>query len=232
VIDQRLQRVALSARVSTRNKSQDPEVQLVPMREYAARRGWAVVDEYVDYAQAADFTRRKRWRELLADTRHRRIDLVAVWKLDRAWRSTIECLNTLKEWEARSVGFVCVSQPELDTTTPIGRLLMTVLAALAEFERDLIRERVLEGLENARRKGSRLGRPSVLARPGFEGRWLEARMLLVDQQIGKREAARPLKVGAGTLERLLAAQPEVQLLATAEEALVKSVRGVPKTLPR
>jgi DNA invertase Pin-like site-specific DNA recombinase len=109
---------------------------------------------------------------------------------------------------------------------------MTVLAAVAEFERDLIRERVLEGLENAGREGSRLGRPSVLARPGFEGRWLEARMLLVDQQIGKREAARRLKVGAGTLERLLAAQPEVQLLATAEEALVKSVRGVPKTLPR
>jgi DNA invertase Pin-like site-specific DNA recombinase len=96
VIDQRL-RVALSARVSTRDKSQDPELQLVPMREYAARLGWAVVAEYVDYARAADFTGRKRWRELLADTRHRRIDLVAVWKLDRAWRSTIECLNTLKE---------------------------------------------------------------------------------------------------------------------------------------
>ena len=96
------------------------------MREYAARLGWAVVAEYVDYARAADFTGRKRWRELLADTRHRRIDLVAVWKLDRAWRSTIECLNTLKEWEARGVGFVCVSQPELDTTTPIGRLLMIV----------------------------------------------------------------------------------------------------------
>jgi DNA invertase Pin-like site-specific DNA recombinase len=222
VIDQRL-RVALSARVSTRDKSQDPELQLVPMREYAARLGWAVVAEYVDYARAADFTGRKRWRELLADTRHRRIDLVAVWKLDRAWRSTIECLNTLREWEARGVGFVCVSQPELDTTTPIGRLLMTVLAAVAEFERDLTRERVLEGLENARRKGSRLGRPSVLARAGFEERWQEARRLLGDQQIGKREAARRLKVGAGTLDRLLAA---------AEEARVTSVQRVPKTLPR
>src|SRR5437899_4371534 len=114
------------------------------MREFSARRGWVVVDEYVDYARAADFTRRKRWRDLLADTRHRRVDLVAVWKLDRAWRSTIECLNTLKDWEARGVGFVCVSQPELDTTTPIGRLLMTVLASVAEFERDLIRERMLK----------------------------------------------------------------------------------------
>jgi DNA invertase Pin-like site-specific DNA recombinase len=202
------------------------------MREYAARRGWKVVGEYVDYAGAADFVRRKRWKQLLADARHRRIELVAVWKLDRAWRSTIECLNTLNEWEARGVGFACVSQPELDTTTPIGRLLMTVLAAVAEFERDLIRERVLEGLENARRKGSRLGRPSVLARPGFGERWLEARALLVDQRIGKRAAARQLKVGAGTLERLLATEPDLQRLAAAAEALVKPAQGVRKTLPR
>ncbi|MBJ7596878.1 recombinase family protein [Candidatus Nephthysia bennettiae] len=176
MIERRL-RVGLAARVSTRDKNQDPEVQLVPMREYLARRGWDVGGEYVDYARAADFTRRQRWKQLLADARHRRVDLVAVWKLDRAWRSTIDCLNALKDWEARGIGFICVSQPELDTTTPIGRLLMTVLAAVAEFERDLIRERVLEGLENARRKGARLGRPSVLARAGFEKRWLEVRLM-------------------------------------------------------
>jgi hypothetical protein len=133
----------------------------------------------VDYARAADFTRRKRWRELLADTRHRRIDLVAV----------------------------------------------------AEFERDLIRERVVEGLENALRKGSRLGRPRVLARPGFEERWLEARVLLVDQQIGKREAARQLKVGARTLDPILAAEPDLQLLAATDEALVQSVQNTGATSP-
>jgi DNA invertase Pin-like site-specific DNA recombinase len=234
VIQQQPPHVALAARVSTRDKNQDPEVQLVPMREYAARRQWEVVGEYVDYARAADFTRRLRWRQLLMDTRHRRVDLVAVWKLDRAWRSTIDCLNTLKDWEARGVGFVCVSQPELDTTTPIGRLLITVLAAVAEFERDLIRDRVLEGLENARRKGTRLGRPGALARPGFEKRWLEVRMLLTDRQIGKREAARRLEVGAGTVARLLAAEPGPELLAGAAEPLAKAVqgnRGVPKTLP-
>jgi DNA invertase Pin-like site-specific DNA recombinase len=200
-------RVALAARVSTRDKNQDPEVQLVPMREYSRGRGWDVVGEYVDYARAADFTRRKCWEQPLADARHGRADLVAVWRLDRAWRSSIDCLNTLKDWEARGVGFICVSQPELDTTTPIGRLLMTLLAAVAEFERDLIRERVLEGLENARRKGTRLGRPGALARPGFEKRWLEVRMLLTDRQIGQREAARRLEIGAGTLARLLAAEP-------------------------
>ena len=84
---------------------------------------------------------------------------------------------------------------------------------------------MLEGLENARRKGSRLGRPNVLARPGFEERWLKARMRLVDQQIGKREAARQLKVGAETLDRLLATEPDLQLLAAADEALVKSAPG-------
>jgi DNA invertase Pin-like site-specific DNA recombinase len=117
------------------------------------------------------------------------------------------------------------------TTKPTPRASQSVLAAVAKFERDLIRERVLEGLENARRKGSRLGRPSVLARPGFEERWLEARKLLGDQQIGKREAARVLKIGAGTLERLLAAEPDFKLLAAADETLVKSVQSVPKTLP-
>ncbi len=105
---------------------------------------------------------------------------------------------------------------------------MTVLAAVAEFERDLISERVMEGLDNARRKGSHLGRPRVLSRPGFEEQWLKVRMLLVDQQIGKREAARRLKIGAGTLARLLESEPDLELLAAAEDALAGAVgaRGV------
>jgi DNA invertase Pin-like site-specific DNA recombinase len=198
-------RAALAARVSTRDKHQDPEIQLVPMREYAAARGWTVAGEYVDLASASDFVRRREWKRLLEDVRRRRVDLVAVWKLDRAFRSAIECLNTLEDWRARGVHFVCVSQPEIDTTTPIGRLLLTVLAAVAEFERDLIRERVNDGLANARRKGVRIGRPSVLeARdPAFEQRWHEVRALLLHGHVGKREAARRLRIGAGTLQRLL-----------------------------
>ena len=196
-------RAALAARVSTRDKQQDPELQLVPMRAFAVARGWTLAGEYVDQASASDFVRRREWKRLLDDVRRRRVDLVAVWKLDRAFRSTIECLNTLEDWRARGVHFVCVSQPEIDTTTPIGRLLLTVLAAVAEFERDLIRERVTEGLANARRKGARLGRPSVLARPGFAARWEAVRAQLARGEMSKRQAARRLGIGAGTLERLL-----------------------------
>ncbi len=196
-------RAALAARVSTRDKHQDPELQLVPMRDFAAARGWTVVNEYVDLASASDFVRRTEWKRLLGDARRRRVDLVAVWKLDRAFRSAIECLNTLADWQARGVDFVCVSQPEIDTTTPIGKLLLTVLAAVAEFERDLIRERVTEGLANARRKGVRIGRPPALERPGFAELWAGVHEQLLAGEVGKREAARRLEIGAGTLERLL-----------------------------
>ncbi len=199
-----MMRAALAARVSTRDKQQDPEIQLVPLREFAAARGWSVVDEYVDHSSASDFVRRTEWRRLQEDARRRHVDLVAVWKLDRAFRSAIECLNTLADWQARGLHFVCVSQPEIDTTTPIGRLLLTVLAAVAEFEKDLIRERVADGLANARRKGTRIGRPPALDRPGFADQWMSVRAQLLGGEIGKREAARRLAIGAGTLERLLA----------------------------
>ncbi len=198
-----MMRAALTARVSTRDKHQDPEIQLVPMREFAAARGWTVVGEYLDHASASDFARRSEWKRLQEDARRRRVDLVAVWKLDRAFRSAIECLSTLEDWRARGVHFVCVSQPEIDTTTPIGRLLLTVLAAVAEFERDLIRERVNDGIANARRKGARIGRPPAIERPGFAKRWEAVQAQLLGGEIGKREAARRLAIGAGTLERLL-----------------------------
>ena len=197
-------RVGLYARVSTRDRHQDPELQLVPMREYGIARGWRAI-EFVDRAGASDFVRRTAWTQLLEEARRRRLDVVAVWKLDGGFRSTIECVRTLEDWQHRGVAFVCVSQPEIDTTTPIGRLLLAVLAAVSEFERDLIRERVCEGLANARRKGARIGRPSVLEARGpvFERRWREVREALLQERIGKREAARQLGIGAGTLQRLL-----------------------------
>lgn len=225
-------RAALAARVSTRDKNQDPEIQLAPMREFAAARGWIVIDEYVDLASASDFVRRTAWKRLQEDARRRRVDLIAVWKLDRAFRSAIECLNTLEDWRARGLHFVCVSQPEIDTTTPIGRLLLTVLAAVAEFERDLIRERVNDGLANARRKGVRIGRPPALERPGFAERWDQVRAHLIAGDISKRAAAQQLRIGAGTLERLLGASnaaspaPAVVDLRTPREMVTLSDSGM------
>lgn len=196
-------RVALYARVSTRDRDQDPELQLQPMREYAAARGWQVA-EYVDQASAADMAGRRGWAQLLEDVRRRRVDHVMAWKLDRPFRSTLHCLRSLEELEHRGVGFSCLTQ-DIDTTSPTGRLLLTILAAVAEFERGLISERVREGMSNARRKGARIGRPSAADRPHVARLLPGVRAQLEAGQVSKRAAARQLKVGTATLERLLGA---------------------------
>lgn len=193
--------VALYARVSTRDRLQDPEVQLAPLREYAAKRGWHVI-EYVDEASAADLLHRSEWAHLLRDVRDRRVDHVLAWKLDRCFRSALHCLRTLEEWEHYGVGFSCLTQ-EIDTTSPTGRLLLTVLAAVAEFERGLISERVREGMNNARRNGRYLGRPKAVDRPHVTKHLPLVLADLDEATISKREACRRLKIGMPTLNRIL-----------------------------
>lgn len=195
--------MALYARVSTRDKDQDPELQLHPLREYAAARGWPATG-YVDRAAAGDLAGRAAWARLLEDVRRRRLDHVLVWKLDRAFRSTLHCLRTLEELEHRGVGFSCLTQSEVDTTSPTGRLLLTLLAAVAEFERGLIRERVKEGLANARRKGVKIGRPSAAGRPAVARQLPGVAAAVAAGTLSKRQAAKRLGVGAPTLDRLLA----------------------------
>ncbi len=194
-------RVALYARVSTRDKDQDPELQLVPLREYVASRGW-VATEYVDQASAADLVRRTAWHRLLEDARRRRVDRVLVWKLDRAFRSTLHALRTLEEFDGWGVGFACLTQ-ELDTTSPTGRLVFTVLAAVAEMERSLIADRVREGMAHARRQGKQIGRPRVEGRRGFRARWAEVEPQVRSGALSRRAAAAQLGIGQGTLARLL-----------------------------
>src|SRR5579859_8191727 len=120
-------RVALYARVSTRDKDQDPELQLDAMRAYVATRGWMAV-EYVDLAAAGDLAHRSAWARLRSDVAQRKVDLVLVWKLDRAFRSTLHALATLRDFEHAGVGFRSLTQPELDTTSATGRLVFTILA--------------------------------------------------------------------------------------------------------
>jgi DNA invertase Pin-like site-specific DNA recombinase len=197
-------RVALYARVSTRDKDQDPDVQLAPMREYVTARGWDGVP-YIDQASAADMAGRSAWARLMADARHRRIDIVLVWKLDRAFRSTLHCLRTLEAWQQSDVGFACLTQ-NVDTTSPEGQLLLTILAAVAEFERTLIAERVKEGMSNARRRGVRIGRPLAELRPSVARQLAAVRSAVETGTLSKRAAARQLRVGSGTLNRLLTTQ--------------------------
>ncbi len=150
--------VAVYARVSTRDGDQDPETQLYGLREYVAHRGWVIVCEYVDQASATDLRGRTAWRNLLEHVRKGGIDLVLVTKLDRAFRSAKDTYDNLAYLDSHKVGFIAATQP-IDTSTSTGKLLLGVLAAVAEFEKALIVERTKEGLARAKAQGKRLGRP-------------------------------------------------------------------------
>jgi len=169
-------RVAPYARVSTRDKDQDPETQLYALRNYASQRGWEIVVEYVDQASATDLRGRTAWRDLLEHVRAGGIDLVLVTKLDRAFRSSKDTYDNLAYLDQHKVGFIATTQP-IDTSTSTGKLLLGVLAAVAEFERALIVERTLEGLSRAKAQGKRLGRPpgskdkTKRSRRGYFIRW-------------------------------------------------------------
>ena len=152
-------RVALYARVSTLN-GQDPEMQLSELREYAARRGWAVSGEYVDQGVSGSKESRPELNRLTADAHRRLFDAVLVWKIDRYGRSLKHLVNALADLSAYGVAFVSF-RDNLDLSTPSGRLMFQIIGAMAEFERALIQERVRAGLRNARSKGKRFGRPRV-----------------------------------------------------------------------
>ena len=196
-------RAALYARVSTADRGQDPEVQLAPMRALAAAREWEVV-EYTDRASAADLRGRREWRQLLEDARLGRIDLVLVWKLDRFARSALDALQWLQQLDSAGVGLKILTQ-EIDTTTPSGRLVFTVLAAVAEMERELIRERVKAGIAQARARGKRLGRPPRAQPVDSHPLWPVVVAGLEAGHINRSEAARKLHVRRATLDQALGA---------------------------
>ena len=198
-------KVALYARVST-SEEQDPETQLMPLREFCAVQGWKVYQEYVDRAPANDLAHRTSWRTLLDEVAKRRFKAVLVFKLDRAFRSVKHMHDTLAAWEMSGVSFQSVKD-QFDTSTVIGRLLMNLLAALAEFELELIRERVKAGMDRARKQGRRIGRPRVTERRGFSTRFKTILERLSAKDISRRQAAQELGIGYATLKRLLDAEP-------------------------
>ena len=200
-------KAALYARVSTNDKEQDPETQLLALRDFARAQGWDVHREYVDHAPANDPGHRTAWRDLMDDGARRRFAVVGVFKLDRAFRSVKHMHDTLAVWEAQGIGFVS-SREGFDTRTALGRLLLNLLASLAEFELEVLSERVKAGMDRARRQGVHIGRPPVTARAGFAERWAAVRAELEAGQISRSEAARRLDCGYATLLRLLeAARP-------------------------
>src|SRR5271163_2416462 len=148
-------RAGLYARVSTQDQQTLP-MQNRAMREYATRRGWTLAMQVKEVGSSA--SQRQMREKLINAARRREIDIVVVWRLDRWGRSVTDLLATLQELEHLGVGFVSLTEAR-DLTTPSGRAMAGLLAVFAEFEREILRERVCAGLADARRNGQRLGRP-------------------------------------------------------------------------
>lgn len=149
-------KVALYARVSTQNGHQDPELQLGPMREFAKARGWDIAETYIDHGVSGAKESRPALNRLMADAKRRKFDGVLVWKFDRFARSTSHLLRALEEFKALGIEFVSLTEG-VDTSTPMGKMVFTVLGAVAELERSLIVERVKAGMRNAKAKGHKPG---------------------------------------------------------------------------
>ena len=188
------QRVAIYARVSTTNHGQDVSMQTRELRQFAEARGWTIAGEYIDEGVRGAKDSRPELNRLMADAHKRRFDIVCVWRFDRFARSVSHLLRALETFKALGIDFVSFSE-QMDTSTPAGKMVFTVLGAVAELERSLIVERVRAGLRNARSKGKKLGRPSK----GIDRSTVET---LRSQGVSWRAIAEKLGVGIGTLYRV------------------------------
>lgn len=186
-------RVGIYARVSTIDQQTLP-MQLDQMREYVKNRNWAVTSEVQEVGSGAK-TRPKR-EELLKLARRREVDAILVWKLDRFGRSLADLVSTLEE--LRSLGVVFVSLTEsLDFSTPSGRAMAGMLSTFAEFERDMIRERVIAGIANAREKGRPHGRPKTAALKSAKIKKLKS------AGMNNSQIARKLRISRGSVIGIL-----------------------------
>src|SRR5262245_25036949 len=189
-----MKRAALYMRVSTKGHGQTTETQAVALREYAAHRAFEVVGEYRDEGISGSKDSRPALDKLMKDARARKFDLVVVARFDRFARSVSHLLRALEEFSHLGVDFVSLSE-SIDTSTSMGKMIFTVLGAVAELERNLIKERVHMWISRARRQGKRLGRPKRV----FDRE--KAQMML--QSMSVREVARQLGVSRGVVERAL-----------------------------
>jgi DNA invertase Pin-like site-specific DNA recombinase len=157
-------RAAIYARVSTTNHGQNVSMQTRELREYCQRRAWEIEGEYVDAGVSGAKERRPQLDALLIACRKRRVDGVVVYRYDRFARSLRQLVNALVEFRSLGIEFISLHEG-VDTSTPNGRLVFGIFASIAEFERELIRDRVKSGIAAARSKGKRLGRPRVSVDP-------------------------------------------------------------------
>jgi DNA invertase Pin-like site-specific DNA recombinase len=194
-----MKRAAIYARVSTLN-GQNPEMQLAEVRRFCQSRGWEMAGEFVDSGVSGSKERRPALDKLLALCRRRLVDAVVVYRYDRFARSLRQLVNALEEFRALGIDFVSLHEG-VDTSTPNGRLVFGIFASIAEFERELIRDRVRSGLASARAKGVPLGRPrrtvdpariAELRRDGYSWARISAE-LSIGEGTARRAVQKPAK---------------------------------------
>ena len=199
-----MKRAAIYTRVSTTNRTrmgeafeQNPDVQGMPLRQLAAQRGWIVVSVYSDRISGAK-ENRPGLKAVMDDARRGAFDVLLVWRFDRFARSIEQLVLALAEFKALGIDFVS-SQEALDTSTPMGKAMFTIIGAMAEFERNVIRERVVSGLEYARKHGTKSG--NAIGRP--KAVFDRAKVAeLRDAGESWRDIADVLGVGVGTVRRV------------------------------
>lgn len=187
-------RAALYARVSTTGHGQDVGLQLDELRQVASQRGWTATD-YVDEGVSGSKDRRPALDRMMADARAGKLDVVAVWRFDRFARNTAHLLAAMDEFRALGVSFVSLRE-QIDTSTPMGKAMFTIVSAISELERDLIRERVVAGVQRAKASGKHCGRPKVAMD-------LRPALALIREGRGLKDVAAILKVSRATLRRRL-----------------------------
>jgi DNA invertase Pin-like site-specific DNA recombinase len=187
-------RAALYARVSTSGHGQDVGLQLDELRQVATQRFW-VAAEFVDEGVSGSKDRRPALDRMMADARAGRLDVVAVWRFDRFARDTRHLLTAMDEFRALGVHFVSLRE-QVDTSTPMGKAMFTIISAISELERDLIRERVVAGVRRAQAAGKHCGRPKV-------GMDLRPAVAMLREGRGLKDVSSILKVSRATLRRRL-----------------------------
>jgi putative DNA-invertase from lambdoid prophage Rac len=188
-------KACIYARVSTTD--QNCESQLADMRQYCAARGWEIAHEYADTGQSGTKTSRPQLDRMMAAAQKRKFDAVVVWKLDRFGRSLLHCVSSIQELSSLGVRFVAISQGlDTDQANPTAQLLLHILAAVAEFERGLIHERVIVGMRTAKAKGKHVGRPKSAVR-------LERVQEMRNRGLSLRRIADETGVSAMTIQRIL-----------------------------
>jgi DNA invertase Pin-like site-specific DNA recombinase len=186
-------RIGIYARVSTKDQSCD--LQLRDLRAYCSARNFDLIGEYVDVGQSGAKDSRPELDKLMDDARKRQFDGIVVWRFDRFARSTKHLLAALEEFRSLGIQFISY-QENMDTSSPLGQALFTIVSAVAQLERDLIRERVSAGIRHARANGKKLGRPTRTVDAGrILGMRAEGRSL--------RQIAASLRIGYGTVRARL-----------------------------